>query len=153
MMPIPPMSALVLGGRRGGHIDPLASGVGVSDKCLVPVNGHPMISHVLETLHSISEITRIIVSVNDPEILRPLPIVDLLENEKRIEAVRSSRDLLSSIVEGVSLANFPLLITTADNVFLSRQSIAEIADGASASSAPAAPAAGNSDATSAAYNG
>lgn len=132
------MSVLVLGGRREGRVDPLASDYGVSDKCLVPLDGRPLITHVLETLRAAPDVARIIVSVNEPEILDPLPIVQRLRDERRFLVVPSRHSLFSSIIDGAAQADFPLIITTADNVFLSPASIAEIARKADAARAGAA---------------
>ncbi len=132
------MDVLVLAGRRAGKVDPLAQAHGVSDKCLVPLAGQPLIAHVLETLQAVSNIRKITVSVNEPEILAFLPVVRQLKRENRLSIIRSSDDLLSSILDGASQANFPLLITTADNVFISPQAIAEISSAADAAGAGAA---------------
>ena len=43
-------TAIVLAAQRAGRLDPLAERAGVSHKCLVPIGGVPLITHVLTTL-------------------------------------------------------------------------------------------------------
>ena len=43
-------SALVLAARRPGILDPLAKAVGVTHKCLAPINGRPMLERVIEAV-------------------------------------------------------------------------------------------------------
>jgi NDP-sugar pyrophosphorylase family protein len=39
--PVGTMTALILAGRRGNTLDPLAAAAGVSHKCIVPIAGRP----------------------------------------------------------------------------------------------------------------
>lgn len=119
-------TALVLAGQRDGRVDPLAEAAGTRCKALVPVAGRPMILHVIETLASAPEIGTIIVSINkgialgEVAALRPL----LASGKVRIAAARGN--LVDSVMDALAKADFPVLITTADNVLLTPQSVAEM---------------------------
>lgn len=117
------MTALVLAGRRGGTLDPLAAAAGVSHKCIVPVAGRPMIAHVLETLAASDAIRAIIVSIDDVELLRGLPEVRRLIDRGMLRLIEARANLVDSIVAAAEEATFPLLVTTADNVLLDPASV------------------------------
>lgn len=131
-------SAIVLAGRRDGSIDPLAEAHGVADKCLVPVLGTPCIEHVLGALEAAPEIGNIIVSINDPAILTGLPTADRLVAEGRLIALKAEHNLAESVLAAARHAPFPLLITTADNVLMTPDSIALMIAGAGDADAAAA---------------
>lgn len=117
-------SVIILAGRRADRPDPLAEASGVSDKCLVPVGGRPLIEHVVETLASSPWIGQLIVSVNDPEILRDQPQCAALIASGRLVAIPAKGNLADSVLEAVTMTGTPVLITTADNVLLTHDAIA-----------------------------
>lgn len=131
-------SAIVLAGRRDGALDPLAAAHGVADKCLVPVLGTPCIEHVLAALAAAPEIGQIVVSINDPAILAGLPMAERLMGEGRLIAIRAAANLADSVIEAAGRAPFPLLVTTADNVLITPESIAALIAGAGDADAAAA---------------
>jgi GTP:adenosylcobinamide-phosphate guanylyltransferase len=131
-------SAVVLAGRRDGSIDPLAAAHGVADKCLVPVLGTPCIEHVLLALAAAPEIDRIIVSINDPAILAGLPTADRLVAEGRLVAVKAEANLAESVIAAAGAVPYPLLVTTADNVLMTPDSIRLLIAGAGQADAAAA---------------
>lgn len=131
-------SAIVLAGRRDGSIDPLAAAHGVADKCLVPVLGTPCIEHVLRALAAAPAIGTIVVSINDPAILTGLPTADYLIAEGRLTAIRAEANLAQSVIVAAAHAPFPLLVTTADNVLMTPESIALMISGAGDADAAAA---------------
>lgn len=133
-------AAIVLAGRRSDKTDPLAEAHDVSDKCLVPVHGKPLIEHVIATLSASPHIENIIVSVNEPAILHELPVCSDLIRSGRLVVIRSSANLAASIIDAVGLSKTPVLITTADNVLLSPQAIADMVTTAQAQGADAAAA-------------
>lgn len=133
-------SAIVLAGRRDGAVDPLAAAHGVADKCLVPVLGTPCIEHVLRTLAAAPQIARIVVSINDPAILAGLPTADALVAEGRLTTIRAASNLAQSVIDAAAAADYPLLITTADNVLMTPSSIADLIQGALRQDADAAAA-------------
>jgi len=111
-------TAIIMAGRRAGVVDPLAAAAGLSDKCLVPVAGRPMISHVLETLGAIPEIERIIVSISDPVLLDGIEAARALRASGRLVITAARLNLVDSLMAAADGADFPLFITTADNVLL-----------------------------------
>lgn len=123
-----PVTAVVMAGRREGSIDPLAAAAGLSDKCLVPVAGRPMIAHVLDALGSAPGIGRIVVSINDPALLADLPEAAALGD--RLVTVAARPNLVDSLLAAVGEAPLPALVTTADNVLFGPQSIADFIAGA-----------------------
>lgn len=130
-------SAVVLAGRRNGSVDPLAQAHGVADKCLVPVLGVPCIEYVLKALAAAPQIDTIVVSINDPGILAGLPTADRLVAEGRLTAIVSDGNLAQSVISAAGVAPYPLLVTTADNVLMTPESIALMIDGATAQGADA----------------
>lgn len=130
--------ALVLAGRRDGSLDALAAAHGVADKCLVPVLGTPCIEHVLQALAAAPEIGNVVVSINDPAILDGLPTSDRLMAEGRLTALRAEHNLAESVLAAAKHAQFPLLVTTADNVLMTPESIALMIAGAGDADAAAA---------------
>lgn len=120
---VTPQAAIILAGRRPGRVEPLAEMHGVSDKCLVPIHGRPLIEHVAETLSSSSQIGKIVVSVNDPEILTRLPVCGALMQSGRLETLKARGNLADSVLDAVASTSTPVLITTADNVLLTHDAI------------------------------
>ena len=118
-------SILILAGRRFGAADTLANAHGVTDKCLVPVAGRPMIAHVLESAAA-SAATHIYVSTHHGDLLDELDdaVVRLLGG--RLTVVPAADNLADSVLAVAGAAEFPLLITTADNCLLTPATIAEI---------------------------
>ncbi|MBB6427733.1 NTP transferase domain-containing protein [Sphingopyxis sp. JAI128] len=118
-------SILILAGRRPGAADPLAEAYDVADKCLVPVAGRPMIAHVLESAAD-SQASRVFVSTHHGALLDHLndPVVDLLG--RRLIIVPAADNLADSVLAVAGVADFPLLVTTADNCLLTPATIAEV---------------------------
>lgn len=118
-------SILILAGRRPGAVDPLAAAHGVADKCLVPVAGRPMIAHVLESAAD-GEAERVFVSTHRVDLLADLadPAIELLGS--RLTIVPAADNLADSVLAVADAAEFPLLVTTADNCLLTPATIAEI---------------------------
>jgi molybdopterin-guanine dinucleotide biosynthesis protein A len=112
------VTALVLAGRREGHVDPLAAAAGLADKCLVPVAGRPMILHVLDAIEATPQIDRIIVSVNDATLLDGLPEVRAMQASGRLVVSVARANLVDSLLTAIAGAPFPVFVTTADNTLL-----------------------------------
>ena len=131
-------TAIVMAGRRDGVVDPLAAAAGVSDKCMVPVAGRPMIAHVLASLASVPTIGRIVVLINDVGLLDTLDEARALRSEGRLVNVAARPNLVDSLFAAVDHASFPILVTTADNVLLTPAAITAILDGAEVATADVA---------------
>mgnify|MGYP001179585216 CR=1 FL=1 len=131
-------SAIILAGRRADRPEPLARAHCVSDKCLVPVGGLPLIEHVAGTLSPSPWIDRIIVSVNEPNLLKDLPVCGALIASGRMLALPSKGNLADSVIDAASRLATPVLITTADNVLLTHHAIATVVQQGQARGADAA---------------
>ena len=120
-----PGSILILAGRRPGAVDVLAEAYGVVDKCLVPVAGRPMIAHVLASAAA-TDATRIFVSSHHEGLADDLGDVIVEQLGERLTLVPAADNLADSVLAVAEIAQFPLLITTADNCLLSPATIVEI---------------------------
>jgi GTP:adenosylcobinamide-phosphate guanylyltransferase len=131
-------TAIVMAGRRSGHVDPLAAAAGLDDKCVVPVAGRPMIGHVLAALGGTPEVGQIIVSLNDPATVDDVPEVHDLRAQGRLIVTSAQANLVDSLLVAVREASFPVFITTADNVLLTPETASAFLTGATAAGADVA---------------
>lgn len=131
-------TAIVMAGRREGHIDPLAAAAGCLDKCVVPVAGRPMIAHVLATLGATPGVGMIVISVNDPLLLDDIDEVRALRAQGRLVVKAARTNLVDSLMAVIEGAEFPIFVTTADNVLLTPVAASEFLDGAQAGGADVA---------------
>jgi GTP:adenosylcobinamide-phosphate guanylyltransferase len=119
---------LVLAGRRNATLDPLAEKFGVSHKCLVPVRGEAMIARVLNIVDAAFPGEPIFVSIEDFSILDGEPTAARLVREGRLKPVPAQEHIVDSVVSASAVTGFPLLITTADNVLMTPQSLRRMAE-------------------------
>lgn len=127
-------TALVLAGQRPG-VDPVAAQFGIETKALVPVAGELMLNRVLMALADTPEIARIIVLAQNSLTLMAHRDLGWAVEEPRI-SFRVSGPTISGSVRGAiddPAIGLPVLVTTADNVMLTPQSISEFVAGAGAS--------------------
>lgn len=119
-----PFTAIVLAAQRAGEVNPLAESFGVSHKCLVPVAGEPLIRHVVRALAQSPGLREIRVSV-EPDVV-PQVMAALAGLAVSIAYVPSASNLADSVYACAHEAQAPLLVTTADNVLLTPDSVAAI---------------------------
>lgn len=122
-----PVIAIVLAGQRSGAANPLAVRAGVSHKCLVPIGGQPLIAHVLATLAALPELAEIRISV-EPDAepgLRPV-LAPFQTRGVPIRLVPSEARLADSLVTASGGDSGPFLVTTADNVLLTPDAVAQV---------------------------
>lgn len=115
-------TVIVLAAQRTGVVNPLAQRAGVSHKCLVPIAGHPLISHVMNVLAACPEVRKVRVMV-EPEgqaALNPL-LASYREGGLSIDLVSSSENIVESVLLGARDQPAPYIVTTADNVLLTRE--------------------------------
>ena len=62
-------TALVMAAKRQGVIDPLAEKAGTTHKCLIDMDGVPMIERVITSMVYAKDIDHIIISIDEPEVL------------------------------------------------------------------------------------
>ena len=114
------VTALIMAGKRSGVLDPLAERAGVAQKCVVPVGGMPMIERVVMNVAASPRIGEIRVVAHEADEIAAIPSIAKLQAEGR--------------------ADYPLLITTADNCLWLPEDFTEFADKSIASKAGAAAA-------------
>lgn len=137
---LPKVTALVMAGKRSGALDPMAAKAGVSQKCVVPVAGKPMIEHVIAALAGCERIGEIRVVAHETADIEAIPLVARLMAEGRLSFRPGAHNLVDSVFAGVEGAAFPVLITTADNCLVTAGGYAEFAGKALAEGAEAAAA-------------
>lgn len=117
--------ALILAGTRPGVADPMAQAAGVSHKAILPVDGIPMISRVISTLRNTPEVGRIVVCIDNADVLEEVVLPDTDIIAARPEGPSAS------VMAGLRELGAPLLVTTADNALLRPEWITEFLNKAS----------------------
>jgi GTP:adenosylcobinamide-phosphate guanylyltransferase len=125
-MSLPQVTLIVLAGQRAGSINPLAARAGVSHKCLVPIRGKPLLAHVLDTLVAVPGVAAIRISIeaDAQHVLGPL-IADYA-GRVPIDTVASAPKLVDSVLAAAGNDPGPFIVTTADNVLLTTDAVAQI---------------------------
>lgn len=112
-----PLTALVLAGTRTGG-DPLAAHAGVSHKALIEVGGRTMIERVVAALAAVPEVTRIVVAIERPELLRDLPELQPELLGKPLSTMDTASGPSATVAAALADLGAPLLVTTADHALL-----------------------------------
>ncbi|MEL6792121.1 MAG: nucleotidyltransferase family protein [Pseudomonadota bacterium] len=109
-------TALILASRRQGVVDPLAAEAGVSHKCLIDMDGAPMIERVIVSLRDAKSVGDIVISIDDPAVLDRVTAVREGVEAGVIRFAPARENLWLSVRDALSGAvEFPALICTADN--------------------------------------
>ncbi len=118
-------TVIVLAAQRAGMVNPLAQRAGVSHKCLVPIAGKPLIVHVMDVLAQCPEVgtVRVMVEADGQKALEPV-MARYRTGELAVDLVSSSENIVESVLAGVEGQAAPFVVTTADNVLLSREAFA-----------------------------
>ena len=114
----PPVTALILAGSRRGEDDPVARYRQAPAKCLVTVDGVPMLARVARALAASPRIGAILVSADDADLPGRLPELASLHDAGRLRTLASAASLSESVAAAFALSGPPLLVTTADHVLL-----------------------------------
>ncbi|MEL1250148.1 nucleotidyltransferase family protein [Aurantiacibacter gilvus] len=126
-MALQPVTIIVLAAQRTGVVNPLAKRAGVSHKCLVPICDRPLVSHVLETLTTVPDVREIRV-VLEPE--GQAEVDQVIEPFRArgvpITLVDSDPNIVESVLAATKGEDGPFLITTADNVLLTHDGVAQV---------------------------
>ena len=110
------VSALVLAARRPGATDPLAEKFGVSHKCLIDMDGGPMITLVLRSLAESDAVRDIFISIDDADALSGVACVHDGSLGKPVTILPSADNLFNSVRDALAdETRFPIIICTADN--------------------------------------
>ncbi len=126
----PGLTALVLAASREGTEDPVARHAGKSHKCLVEVDGKPMIERVIESLIDSNLCRNILVSIESEDILRQIPQVALWLDQGIVSVAPSASNLADSVLSlrERNESPIPLLITTADSALHTRETVTHFID-------------------------
>lgn len=118
--------AVILAAQRAGTIDPLAEAAGLSHKCVVPIGGAPMITHVVRALVETPGIARLRIVVEE-DMHDPLGamLVGLSPAPEYVTAADNLADSVFAAAQGVPGA---IIVTTADNVLLSPAAVSRMAE-------------------------
>ncbi len=112
----PTMNALILAASRQGAEDAVAKTQQVSHKCLIKLDGTVMLQRVVDTLVDSGRCRRIIVAIEQREILASVPRLAELLDQGVIEYLPSQENLFESVRAVTAMGDiWPLLITTGDN--------------------------------------
>lgn len=122
-MTLAPVTVLVLAGQRFGVVNPLAERAGVSHKCLVPICGKPLLTHVLDTLAQVPDVVEVRVSVEASGHTDVAPLLAAYEDVRLVASAPNIADSVLAAAEGVA---GPIVITTADNVLLTPAGVAQV---------------------------
>lgn len=136
----PKVTALVLAGKRSGVLDPLAARANVAQKAVVPVGGIPMIERVIANVAACDRVGEIRIVAHEPDEIAAIPSIAKLAAEGRLVFRPGAFNLVDSIFAGAEQAQFPLMITTADNCLWLSHDYGEFIDKALAAKADAAAA-------------
>jgi GTP:adenosylcobinamide-phosphate guanylyltransferase len=122
-----PLTLIVLAGQRAGVVNPLAQRAGVSHKCLVPICDRPLLAHVLDALVTLPDVARIRISLEaDAHAALGPVIADYADSAAPIETVASATNLVDSVLAAAGDDPGPFVVTTADNVLLTGDAVAQI---------------------------
>jgi len=120
----PGLLVIVIGAqRKRADTHPLAARFGVSRKILIPLQDRPLIAHVLETLSTHADVSRIAVSVEDCVSGEVEAAMAGRLPSANIDYVPAAGNIADSVIAAARGHNGPLIITTADNAMLTHKSI------------------------------
>ena len=118
------LTAVVLAGSRPGR-DAFAEQFGTDLKALIPILGEPMVQRPVRALLESDGVEKILVLSQSPE-----RIAAVLADDPRID-VRPSAGTIAETLEELILqriADFPMIVTTADHALLDAEMIAEFSE-------------------------
>ncbi|MEM7544121.1 MAG: NTP transferase domain-containing protein [Pseudomonadota bacterium] len=109
-------TALIMAASRKGEVNPLAAAEGVSHKCLLDMNGKPMIERVLASLTGSRHIGNVIISIDEPSALDDVAVVRDGIAAGRVSIAKSGDNPYLSVLDALDDPSiFPVLVSTGDN--------------------------------------
>ncbi|MEL7466686.1 MAG: NTP transferase domain-containing protein [Pseudomonadota bacterium] len=109
-------TALIMAASRPGEINPLAEANGVSHKCLMDMDGEPMIDIVLRSLTESKYVGNVIISIDAPDALKEAPLVQAGIAEGRVIIAESGDNPYLSVLDALDDPSlFPVVVSTGDN--------------------------------------
>ena len=112
----------------------------MAQKCVVPVLDVPMVERVVKEVAACDRIGAIRIVAHEPDEIAALPTVAALIDEGRLSFAQGQFNLVDSVYEGAQEADYPLIVTTADNCLVTAEGYAEFIDKSLAQEADAAAA-------------
>jgi GTP:adenosylcobinamide-phosphate guanylyltransferase len=114
-------TAVVLAGSRPGR-DSFAEQFGTDLKPLIPIAGEPMVRRPVRALLESEAVGRILVLSQSPD-----RIAAVLPDDRRIEFRQSAGSIAETIEQLIlgRIAEFPMVVTTADHALLDPQMVGE----------------------------
>lgn len=119
------VTAVIMAGKRSGVLDPLAQKAGVAQKCVVPVNGIPMVARVADAVAACPQVGAIRIVAHEPDEIAAQPNIVKLMEEGRLSFAEGKFNIVDSVFSASQGADFPLLITTADNCLVTPEGYSE----------------------------
>lgn len=117
---------VILAAQRKGMVNSLAARFRTSHKCFVPLNGKPLLAHVLEAARQCPGVEEIVVSI-EPEAART--VADLAGALGiQVRTVSAQDNLADSVWMAAADHAGPVIITTADHALLRADSLAALRD-------------------------
>lgn len=116
----------MLAAQRAGTVDPLAEAAGLSHKCLVPIEGSPLIEHVVVALFATPGLHNLRIVV-EPEMIAPLRAL-FPGRTLPLDFVPAAENLADSVFAATRGIDLPIIITTADNVLLTPAAVTQMVD-------------------------
>lgn len=121
------IDVVVLAGSRPGP-DPLLMNSGAATKALLPIAARPMLLHVTAALRATPGVGRIMILAQNSAGLAAQAELGELAADPGILFIDSGAGISVSLARVVATATAPLLVTTADNVLLTRAMIEHFLD-------------------------
>ena len=111
------LTAVVLAATRPGG-DPLAHYAQVTHKALIRIGERTMIERVVAALEAVSEVRRIVIAIDRPEILAALPGLCAPQCRKPVDTMPALASPATSVAAALQREGTPLIVTTADHALL-----------------------------------
>lgn len=121
-----PVTALVLAGTRSQG-DPLTAYAGVSHKALIDVGGQTMLERVVTALAKAPEVARILVAIEQPQLIDGLEALHAPACSVPVEAVAATPGPgpSASVAAALEQVGTPLLVATADHPLMQTEWITD----------------------------
>ena len=118
--------------RRPGTLDPLVEMTGVSHKCMIPINGKPLLERVVDSLLKSGSINKIYVCIDEGNVIRSSQILSELIDKGVIiisPAEANLADSVLAVARNIPAEEWPVIITTGDNALHTPEIIADFVRG------------------------
>jgi len=112
-----PFTAIILAAQRAGRVDLVAVEAGVANKSLAPIQGAPLIRHVVDALLATPGLTHLRIVV-EPETAAAIEAILPRARTAVVDFVPAADNLADSVYAAAAGVDQPMLITTSDNVLL-----------------------------------